>query len=81
MTLGVINYFRDHSTIAKPLFDMVALSTKHSTKLLTWTPEGQLAFERLKALFNNCPKFYFTHYLSFFTPTLQTMHTGLTYAK
>ena len=52
-------HLMDHSTIAKSLFDVVAFSTKHSTKLLTWIPEGQLAFERLKALVNNCPKLYF----------------------
>ena len=41
---------------------MVALSTNDSTKLLTWTSEGQLAFERLKALVNNYPKLYFVNY-------------------
>ena len=41
---------------------MVALSIKHSTELLTWTSEGQLAFERLKASVNNCPKLYFVDY-------------------
>jgi len=57
---------------------MIALSTIHSTKILTWTSEGQLAFERLKALVNNCSKLNYTslttNYLSFFTPTLQTTH-------
>jgi hypothetical protein len=72
--LGVINIFkdhlRDHSTIAKPLFDMVALVIKHSTKLLTWTSEGQLAFEQRKALVNNCRKLYFVDYKLRYTDAL-----------
>ena len=40
---------------------MVAL-TKQMTKLLTWTPEGQMALERLKGLVHNCPKLYIVTY-------------------
>ena len=34
---------------------MIALMTK----ALSWTAEGNVAIERLKALANNCPKLYF----------------------
>jgi len=40
--MGVVNYFkdhwRDHSVEAKPLYDMVALTTSQKTKSLPWTP-------------------------------------------
>jgi len=58
--MGVVNYFkdhlRDHSAVAKPLYEMVALATKQKTKALSWTTEGYVAFEKLKALVNSCPK-------------------------
>ena len=38
---------------------MVALTTKVKRKTLSWITEGHVAFERLKALVNNCPKLYF----------------------
>jgi hypothetical protein len=52
----------DHSAIAKPLYDMVTVTTRNKIKQLTWTNEGHLAFERLKALVNVCPKLYFIDY-------------------
>ena len=64
--LGLVNYFkdnlRDHSAIAKPLYDMVTITTRNKIKLLTWTNEGHLAFETLKALVNVCSKLYFIDY-------------------
>jgi hypothetical protein len=64
--LGLVNYFkdhlRDHSAIAKPLYDMVTVTTRNKIELLTWTNEGHLAFEGLKALVNVCPKLYFIDY-------------------
>ena len=64
--LGLVNYLkdhlRDHSVIAKPLYEMVTVTTRNKIKLLTWTNEGHLAFERLKALVNECPKLYFDPY-------------------
>jgi len=64
--LGLVNYFkghlRDHSAIAKPLYDMVTVTIRNKIKLLTWTNEGHLAFERLKALVNVCTKVYFIDY-------------------
>jgi len=60
--MGVDNYFkyhlRDHSAVAKPLYEMVALATKQK-KALSWTTEG---YEKLKALVNSCPKLYFIDY-------------------
>jgi len=52
---------RDHSAVAKPLYDLVTSTTKQKTKSLAWTPDGH-AFEKLKALVNNCPKLYFIDY-------------------
>ena len=45
--LGLVNYFkdhlRDHSSIAKPLYDIVTV-TRIKIKHLTWTNERHLAF-------------------------------------
>ena len=41
---------------------MVALATKQKTKALSWTTEGCVAFENLKALMNSGPKLYFIDY-------------------
>ena len=64
--MGVVDYFkdhlRDHSAVAKPLYEMVALATKQKTKALSWTTEGYVAFEKLKALVNSCPKLIFIDY-------------------
>ena len=66
--MGVVNYFkdhlRDHSEVAKPLYDMVAsaTATKQKIKSLAWTPDGHIAIEKLKALVNNCSKLYFIDY-------------------
>jgi len=52
-----------------------------NTKFLIWTPKGYDAFERLKALVNNCPKLYFVDnytYLSSFTSTLLNIRAGCT---
>ena len=61
--MGVVNYFkdhlRDHSAVGKPLYDIVDSTTKLKLKSLATTPDGHIAFEKLKALFNNCPKLYF----------------------
>jgi hypothetical protein len=59
--LGLANYFRrhikDHSAIERPMREM--LKTYNRTKRLTWTPEGESAFEALKKAINDCPKLYF----------------------
>ena len=61
--LGLVNYFkdhlRDHSAFAKPLYDMVTVTTRNKIKQPTWTNEGHLAFERLV---NVCPKLYLIDY-------------------
>jgi len=63
--MGVVDYFkdhsRDHSAVAKPLYEM-ALATKQETKALSWTTEEYVAFEKLKALVNSCLKLYFIDY-------------------
>ena len=63
--MGVFNYFKDHlrdHSVSKPLYEMVPLATKQKTKALSWTTEGYVAFEKLKALVNSCPKLYFIDY-------------------
>ena len=54
--LSLVNFFKDnlrnHSAIAKPLYDMVTTTTRKKIKQLTWTNEGHVAFESLKALVN-----------------------------
>ena len=56
--MGVVNYFqdhlRDHSAVAKPLYDMVASAIKQKIKSLALTPDGHIAFEKLKALVSTC---------------------------
>ena len=41
---GIVDYFkdhvRDHSAVAKPLYEIVALATKQKTKALYWTTDG-----------------------------------------
>ena len=63
--MRVVNNFKDqscdHSAVAKPLYDTVASTTKQK-KSLAWTLDGHIAFEKLKALVNNCPKLYFIDY-------------------
>jgi len=39
------DHLRDHSAVAKPLYDMVASTTKQKIKSLAWTPDGHIAFE------------------------------------
>jgi transposase InsO family protein len=59
--LGLVNYFRDHvrnhSTVVKPLHQMVKQYDKR--KVLQWTPEGREAFTQIKELTGNCPTLYF----------------------
>ena len=72
--MRVVNYFKDHLRDHSALYEMVALTTKQKTKALYWTTERHVAFERLQALVNNCPKLYFistTSYLLSFTPMLR----------
>ena len=42
--MGVVNYLKehlhDHSAVAKPLYDMVASTTKQKIESLAWTPNG-----------------------------------------
>jgi hypothetical protein len=39
------DHLRDHFAIAKPLYDMVTVTTRNKIKQLTWTNEEHLAFE------------------------------------
>ena len=47
--MGIVKYFKDHirgySAVAKPLYDMIALTTKQKTKSFAWTLDGHIAFE------------------------------------
>ena len=87
--MGVVNYFkdhlRDHSAVAKPLYEMVALATKQKTKALSWITEGYVAFEKLKALVNSCPKLYLysstIKYLSYCTQTRLITRMAHTYVN
>ena len=64
----MVNYFKDHlwdhSAIAKPLYDILTATTRKKIKLLTWTNEDHLVFERLKASVNVCLKLYSIDYSS-----------------
>jgi transposase InsO family protein len=58
--LGLANWFRDHvhnhSTIVKPLQDM--LTDYNRRRTLVWSPEGTAAFENIKRLISDCPKLF-----------------------
>ena len=60
--LGVANYFHpfiaSHSAIVTHLHHMIKPQHKKGTKL-TWTLEGQTAFETLRGLIANCPLLHF----------------------
>ena len=62
--LGFVNYFREHvpnhSNVVHPLHAMVDHSATKQTKIV-WTPEGHLAFEKIKQLISVSPKLYFIH--------------------
>ena len=62
--LGFVNYFRNHvpnhSNVVAPLHAMIDHSAKRQ-QTLSWTPEGTLAFERIKELIAVSPKLYFIH--------------------
>ena len=62
--LGLANYFRDfvpnHSNVVSPLHKMIDYSASKQTKL-TWTPEGEKAFDLVKKLIANSPTLYFLH--------------------
>ena len=70
--LGTVNYLRDfvrnHSTIVKPLHDMIAKYDR-SRKLL-WTPESVAAYEEMKLQVSKCTTM---HFLSDTAPI--TLHT------
>ena len=62
--LGFVNYFRNHvpnhSNVVAPLHAMIDHSAKRQ-QALSWTPDGALAFERIKELIAGSPKLYFIH--------------------
>ena len=60
--LVVDNYFKDHLRDQSVINNMVASTTKQTTKRHTWTPASHIPFERLKSLVNNCRKLYFVDY-------------------
>ena len=49
-----------HDVISLPVSCWVY--TKQKIISLAWIPDGHIAFEKLKALVNNCPKLYFVDY-------------------
>jgi hypothetical protein len=59
--LGLANYFRDHvkdhSTLVKPLQDMVGNYKKNQQ--LKWTPELTARFDEVKKVVGGCPKLFF----------------------
>jgi len=59
--LGLANYFRSHinmhSTVAKPLHDLVVHYKKNQK--IVWNPEADAAFATLKDLIDKCPMLYF----------------------
>ena len=64
--LGLVNYFknylRDHSFIARPLYQMVANATKLINKGINWDEETNTSFDKPKDLVQNCQKLYFIDY-------------------
>jgi hypothetical protein len=56
--LGLANYFRDfvpnHSNVVNPLHKMIDYSASKRAKI-TWTPEGEKAFNDIKLLISNSP--------------------------
>ena len=62
--MGVVNYIKD-----QPRSDLQWLNhyttwyrLNNETKSLAWTPDGHIAFEKLKSLVNNYPKVYVIDY-------------------
>ena len=70
--LGTVNYLRDfvrnHSTIVKPLHDLIANNDK--TRKIVWTPETRVAYHEMKLQVSKCSTM---HFLSDTTPI--TLHT------
>ena len=62
--LGLANYFRDfvpnHSNTVSPLHKMIDNSAKKKTPVV-WTPEGVLAFEKIRELISLSPLLYFVN--------------------
>ena len=63
--LGLANFFRDHirnhSTVVKPLQDMISDYEATKRAKLKWTEETTAAFEEIKQLIDQCPTLYFMH--------------------
>lgn len=59
--LGLANWFRNHvknhSTIVKPLNEM--LQNYNKSRRLVWTPEAESAFETIKSAIHECPMLFF----------------------
>ena len=70
--LGTVNYLRDfvrnHSTIVKPLHDLLANYDK--SRKVAWTPESKAAYEEMKVQVSKCTTM---HFLSDSAPI--TLHT------
>ena len=62
----MVNYFkdhlRDHSLIARPLYQMVVNATKLINKSLIWNDATTDSFDKLKELVHNCQKLNFIDY-------------------
>jgi hypothetical protein len=60
--LGLANYFRDfvpnHSHVVHSLHSMVDTSATKRTPII-WTPEGEIAFDRVRELISRCPLLHF----------------------
>ena len=59
--LGLANWFRDHiqhhSTLAHPMQSLIGENPKG--RKVSWTPEAEAAFYKLKQSINDCPKLFF----------------------
>jgi hypothetical protein len=66
--IGAANWFRDfvpgQSMVMKPLQDMI-LHSKAKSHKITWTAEGEVAFEEIRRLIRLCP---LMHFLDGFSP-------------
>jgi len=83
--MGADYYFKDHlhdhSAVEKPLYDMVALATKQKTKALSWTTEGYVAFEKLKAFVNRLSFIDYQLPIVLYTYASDTTRTAHTYVN
>jgi len=68
------DHLRDHSAVAKPLYEMVALATKQKNTLLDHRRGRRI--RKLKALVNSCLKLYVIDYQLTITKYYSTIASG-----